>query len=96
MLHSAAPGPSGAPSMEAIGRFVTTAAGGWRAAALKAASKGHTTIYLRKTGTKQCREYAGRRTPLETPKAITRGDRTVTYSHRPNATFVRSFVYDDK
>lgn len=79
-------------SMAAIGRFVTT--GDWRAAALKAASRGHTKILLRKTGTKEIREYAGRKDPINPPKVIQRAGREIKYSHRPAATFVRTFVWN--
>lgn len=81
-------------SLASIGRFVTTAKGDWRAAALKAASRGHTKIYLRRTGTKEVREYSGAKVEIP-PKTITRGDRSITYTHRPSATFVRSFVWND-
>lgn len=79
--------------MISIGRFVTNAVGDWRAAALKAASRGHTRILLRKTGTKEVREYEGRKDPIE-PKTINRGDRQITYTHRPAVKFVKSFIYE--
>lgn len=87
MLHS----PS---DMSSIGRFVTSAQGDWRAAALKAASRGHTQIYLRRTGTREVREFEGRKDVLDPPKVIKRGDREITYNNRPAVKFVRKFAYE--
>lgn len=80
-------------SMAPIGRFVTTAIGDWRAAALKAASRGHTRILLRKTGTREVREFEGRKDAIE-PKTIKRGDREITYTHRPAVKYVKAFMYE--
>jgi hypothetical protein len=82
MLHSAA-------DMTALGRFIST---DWRYAALKAASRGHTLILLRQTGTREVREFEGARIEI-TPKEISRGGRTITYTHRPQVKFNRKFVY---
>ena len=82
MLHE----PS---SMSALGRFVST---DWRYGALKAASRGHTKILLRQTGTREVREFNGSRVEIE-PKEITRGGRTIVYTHRPQVKFVSKFVY---
>lgn len=82
MLHSAT-------DMSALGRFVST---DWRYAALKAASRGHTKILLRQTGTREVREFDGSRMPIP-PKEITRGGRTITYENRPVVKFARKFTY---
>lgn len=82
MLHE----PS---SMSALGRFVST---DWRYGALKAASRGHTKILLRQTGTREVREFDGSRMEIE-PKEITRGGRTIVYTHRPQVKFISKFVY---
>jgi len=82
MLHSAS-------DMTALGRFVST---DWRYAALKAASRGHTKILLRQTGTREVREFDGDRVEIS-PKEITRGGRTIVYTHRPQVKFARKFTY---
>lgn len=82
MLHSP-------QDMSALGRFIST---DWRYAGLKAASRGHTKILLRATGTREVREFEGARVEIP-PKNITRGGRTITYTHRPQVKFVRKFVY---
>ena len=82
MLHSA-------KDMTALGRFVST---DWRYAALKAASRGHAKIFLRQTGTREVREFTGDRVEI-TPKEISRGGRTIVYTHRPQVKFVRKFTY---
>lgn len=82
MLHSST-------DMTPLGRFIST---DWRYAALKAATRGHTQILLRQTGTREVKEFAGQRVDIE-PKAIERGGRTITYNHRPQVKYVRSFVY---
>lgn len=75
-----------------LGKYVST---DYRYAALKVASRGHERILLRRTNTREIREYAGKITPLETPKQITRGDppRTISYSKKPSVTFVKKYVY---
>lgn len=83
MLHD----PS---SMAPLGKFVST---DYRYAALKAASRGHTKILLRQTGTREVRAFDGMKAAIE-PKSIVRGGRTVTYTHQPKVKFVRSFTFD--
>lgn len=83
MLHASG-------DMTALGRFIST---DWRYAALKAASRGHTQIFLRQTGTREVRVFDGARIEI-TPKEINRGGRTITYTHRPQVKFNRKFVYD--
>ncbi len=75
-----------------LGKYVST---DYRYAALKVASRGHTQILLRKTNSREIREYAGKITPLETPKLITRGDppRTIQYNKKPSVHFLRKFIY---
>ena len=82
MLHS----PS---DMSSLGRFIST---DWRYAALKAASRGHTDIYLRHTGTREVRQFMGSREEVA-PKQIVRGGRTITYSHQPRVKFIRKFKF---
>jgi len=82
MLHSVT-------DMSALGRFTST---DWRYAALKAASRNHTTIILRQTGTREVREFEGSRVEIE-PKVIERGGRTITYTHRPQVKFIKKFFY---
>lgn len=84
MLHDPA-------DMTCRGKYVST---DHRYAALKVASKGHDRILLRKTNTKEVREFRGEVVELDTPKQIMRGDRPITYSKKPRVRFVRKFVYD--
>lgn len=82
MLHSPV-------DMTALGRFIST---DWRYAALKAASRGHTKILLRQTGTREVRRFDGQKVAIE-PKEITRGGRTIKYTHRPQVKYVEKFAY---
>lgn len=82
MLHSP-------EDMTALGRFIST---DWRYAALKAASRGHTNILLRQTGTREVRNFEGAKIPIE-PKEITRGGRVIRYTNRPSVTFKNKFIY---
>ena len=81
-----------APDMTALGRFVST---DWRYAALKAASRGHTDILLRQTGTQEVRRFEGTRIEIP-PKEINRGGRVITYTNRPQVKFVNKFLYSGK
>jgi hypothetical protein len=83
MLHD----PS---DMSALGRFVST---DWRYAALKAASRDHKDIVLRQTGTREVRKFEGSKVPIEA-KEITRGGRTIKYTHRPSVKYLGTFTYD--
>lgn len=83
MLHDPA-------DMSSLGKYVST---DYRYAALKVASRGHKQILLRKTNTKEVREFAGDVVTLDTPKEISRGDRTISYHKKPTVKFVRKFVY---
>jgi hypothetical protein len=82
MLHSPV-------DMSALGRFVST---DWRYAGLKAASRGHTKILLRQTGTREVREFEGSKVEIP-PKTIVRGTREIVYNNRPAVKFVRKFTY---
>lgn len=75
-----------------LGKYVST---DYRYAALKVASRGHTQILLRKTNSREIREYAGKITPLDTPKLITRGNppRTIQYNKKPSVHFLRKFIF---
>lgn len=83
MLHDPA-------DMSSLGKYVST---DYRYAALKVASRGHKRILLRKTNSKEVREFAGDVVPLETPKQISRGDRVISYNKKPTVKYVRKFVY---
>ena len=65
----------------------------FRYAALKVASRGHTKILLRKTNTKEIREFSGNVVELDKPKEIHRGDRVIKYSKKPVVKFVKKWVY---
>ena len=84
MLHDPA-------DMSSLGKYVST---DYRYAALKVASRGHRQILLRKTNTKEVREFAGDVVTLDTPKQISRGDRVISYFKKPTVKFVKKFVYD--
>lgn len=64
-----------------------------RNAALKAASKGFTDIHLRQTKTKTVFHYEGSTMALAEPKLIQRGGRTIPYSKKRAAKFIRSYEY---
>lgn len=83
MLHDPA-------DMSSLGKYVST---DYRYAALKVASRGHNRILLRKTNTKEVREFTGDVVPLDTPKEIHRGDRVISYNKKPVVRFVRKFVF---
>lgn len=76
--------------MSSLGKYVST---DYRYAALKVASRGHKRILLRKTNTKEVREFAGDVVPLDKPKEISRGDRVISYNKKPTVKFVRRFVF---
>lgn len=77
--------------MSSLGKYVST---DYRYAALKAASKGKTTILLRKTNSKEVREFQGEVEVLDQPKVINRGTEQIKYWKKPKVKFVRKFVYD--
>lgn len=76
--------------MSSLGKYVST---DYRYAALKVASRGHKHILLRKTNSKEVREFTGDVVTLDTPKQISRGDRVISYYKKPTVQFVRKFVY---
>lgn len=76
--------------MTSLGKYVST---DYRYAALKVASRGHKHILLRKTNSKEVREFTGDVVTLDTPKQINRGDRVISYYKKPTVKFVRKFVY---
>lgn len=77
--------------MSSKGKYVST---DYRYAALKAASRGHGKIYLRKTNTKEVRMFEGSIVPLTNPKKIHRGDRVIEYNRKPTVKYVGSFVFE--
>jgi hypothetical protein len=83
MLHD----PS---DLSSLGKYQST---DFRYAALKVASRGHKSILLRKTNTKEIREFKGDVVALDTPKEIHRGDRVIRYSKKPVVKFVKKWVY---
>ena len=84
MLHDAG-------DMCSLGKYVST---DYRYAALKAASRGHHRILLRKTNTKEVREFEGDVVPLENPKKISRGDRVIEYNKKPSVRYKGKFVFE--
>lgn len=79
-------------TMTCKGKFVAM---DFRYAALKCASRGNTTIYLRKTNTREIRVFEGAIVELEQPKEIRRGDRVITYRTKPVVKFLRKFVFEN-
>lgn len=76
--------------LSSLGKYQST---DLRYAALKVASRGHKQILLRKTNTKEIREFSGDVVNLDTPKEINRGDRVIKYSKKPVVKFVKKWVY---
>lgn len=83
MLHD----PS---DLSSLGKYQST---DFRYAALKVASRGYKQILLRKTNTKEIREFKGDILQLDQPKEIHRGDRVIKYSKKPVVKFVKKWVY---
>jgi len=76
--------------LSSLGKYQST---DFRYAALKVASRGHKKILLRKTNTKEIREFAGDVVSLDQPKEINRGDRVIKYTKKPVVKFVKKWVY---
>ena len=76
--------------LTSLGKYQST---DFRYAALKVASRGHKQILLRKTNTKEIREFTGDVVTLDTPKEIHRGDRVIKYTKKPVVKFVKKWVY---
>lgn len=76
--------------LSSLGKYQST---DFRYAALKVASRGHKSILLRKTNTKEIREFTGDVVALDTPKEIHRGDRVIKYTKKPVVKFVKKWVY---
>lgn len=76
--------------LSSLGKYQST---DFRYAALKVASRGHKQILLRKTNTKEIREFQGDVVTLDTPKEIHRGDRVIKYSKKPVVKYVKKWVY---
>lgn len=77
-------------SLASLGKYQST---DFRYAALKVASRGHKHILLRKTNTKEIREFTGDVVALDKPKEIHRGDRVIKYTKKPVVKFVKKWVY---
>ena len=77
--------------MSSLGKFVST---DFRYAALKVASRGHTNIILRKTNSKECREFRGDVLSLDEPQEIRRGERIIRYQKKPIVKFVRKWIWE--
>lgn len=76
--------------LSSLGKYQST---DFRYAALKVASRGHKKILLRKTNTKEIREFNGAVVALDKPKEINRGDRVIKYSKKPVVNFVKKWIY---
>ena len=76
--------------LSSLGKYQST---DFRYAALKVASRGHKQILLRKTNTKEVREFTGDVVALDQPKEIHRGDRVIKYSKKPVVKFVKKWMY---
>lgn len=76
--------------LSSLGKYQST---DFRYAALKVASRGHKKILLRKTNTKEIREFNGDVVALDQPKEINRGDRVIKYTKKPVVKFVKKWVY---
>jgi hypothetical protein len=76
--------------MSSLGKYVST---DYRYAALKVASRGFKKILLRKTNSKEVREFDGDVVTLDTPKIIKRADREIEYFKKPTVKFVKKYVY---
>jgi hypothetical protein len=77
-------------TMASLGKYQST---DFRYAALKVASRGYQNILLRKTNTKEIREFTGAVVNLENPKEIQRGNRVIRYTKKPEVKFVRKWMY---
>jgi hypothetical protein len=77
-------------TFESLGKYVSTDA---RYSALKAASRGITTILLRKTNSKIIYKYKGEVVVLDTPQVVMRGTRKIEYTKKPVVKFQEKFVY---
>lgn len=78
--------------LSSLGKYQST---DFRYAALKVASRGYTDILLRKTNTKEIRQFTGSVIKLDNPKVIKRGDREkpIVYTKKPVVKFVKKWVY---
>lgn len=76
--------------LASLGKYQST---DFRYAALKVASRGYKNILLRKTNTKEIREFKGDIVTLDKPKEIHRGDRVIKYSKKPVVKFVKKWIY---
>lgn len=85
MLH-------GVDDMSCVHKF---SAPGFREAAMKAASKGHGRILLRRCGTSEVREYVGRFVALDPPVVVARrgAAKPIEYHRKPRVEFVRAFQF---
>jgi hypothetical protein len=72
-------------TLEPLGHFVAAC---YREAALKACSRGHCDILLRRTGTKKGKRFKGFADVLEKPKEVMRGERRIVFTKKPNVKLV--------
>ena len=67
-------------------------------AAKKAATRGHTKILLRQTGTRVVHEYRGSKKPLAAPRTVERrtkdGVVTIPYTHKAEVAYLGHFVWN--
>jgi bifunctional DNA-binding transcriptional regulator/antitoxin component of YhaV-PrlF toxin-antitoxin module len=73
-----------------VGKYAST---DWSYAALKAASRGFEKILLRKTNSKEVREFLGKVVELDIPQEVKRGDRVIMYNRKPVVKYVQKFYY---
>jgi hypothetical protein len=67
----------------------------FRKAAMKAASQGHTDIYLRISNTLKCAHYEGFNVKLETPCVTTINGREITFSKKAGCKYICKFVLNE-
>lgn len=78
--------------MTSLGKYVST---DYRYAALKVASRGHRRILLRRTNSKEIREFEGEVVPLDKPKIIHRAgaSKPIEYHRKPSVKFVKAWTF---
>ena len=63
-------------SLKPIGRFVSTSI---RGAALKAVTRGHSDIWLRRTGQKKIIKFKGEKKLLDQPRVVMKGEKEIVF-----------------
>lgn len=78
--------------LEPIGKFVSTSI---RGAALKAVTRGHTDIWLRRTGQKKIVKFKGEKKPLDAPRVVMKGDKEIVFKTKSAAERVGELFMTD-